>query len=1000
VRLKVQFYLFIALALTLSKPAIVAQDLNYTHFGIESEVRLPSNQVYGIVFGKNGVLWATTDRGVWRYDGYTSRQFTVSDGLKENTNLRIFPNPTGGIWVSSINNYLNSIIDDTVRLHPSSEDIHKLGNNSEFIQQISVQSDSSIYLCFNRPGLFRLKKGEKPVLVKEHLLNAEKGSVAIHYSPEQYYWDMDGLPDTNQNLQTTVTPEKDWIYLKCGVINNKNSYRKDICPIGKNEFLISVCNKAFHIKDGHLAGEKAFTQDVSGLFADKQGNFWIGLLGGGVLRFSSKNFNTEPSHYLNDEIITGIAQDHEGGYWFTTLTNGIFNANNLDINLFKSTTTDIRDNNFMSMTSDGRSVYVGTQSGLLYKYTELASHNYSIQEIKLQKPNGSIRKLYFTPDHHLMILNEELMEIDTLGRFRGVGEVKIYPFSYTKSSNGEWMVTYTGAIDVYKNSRVVRHWSAAELEKAFPGQKILKSAVNRIRTMLLDSWGRLWFGSQNSGLFSGKDSVIYQWDKKDTLLGRRILDIDQVGKNIWLSIADYGIGILHPDSTLTRITQKDGLLSDIIDAVFAENDSVVWVGTNNGLNRISFEPVTQKVTLISSFTVAEGLPSSGITQIIQNRDHIWVTTSQGVIDLGSGFIYQHPITPKLLTGPLIVNQQPRPLTSPMVLDAGKYDLVFNFKAITYRKPSHINYKYKLVGIDKDYIITNNLEARYPDLRHGTYTFCINASYTSEFDPFTEKTFIMEIKPHFYELKMMVVLYFMMLLALIYAIFNVTSKSIQTRELEKRQLLHAEKRALLSQMNPHFIFNSLNSIEHFILQHDEFQANNYLTNFSGLIRRILDNSKKNVITLQEEITTLCLYLGLEKLRFENEFENQIIKDDKIDYNETMIPPMLLQPFVENAIWHGLLPLKGKGVLTISFTDMQEYFKCCIVDNGIGRENALSLKGLKNTHVSNGIHNVEERIELLNKMNKRKISLTIYDLKRDDGTATGTSIEIIIPFELKT
>jgi two-component system, LytTR family, sensor kinase len=114
---------------------------------------------------------------------------------------------------------------------------------------------------------------------------------------------------------------------------------------------------------------------------------------------------------------------------------------------------------------------------------------------------------------------------------------------------------------------------------------------------------------------------------------------------------------------------------------------------------------------------------------------------------------------------------------------------------------------------------------------------------------------------------------------------------------------------------------LNSIQHFIIQHDEFQANNYLTNFSGLIRRILDNSRKNVIPLNEEITTLSLYLGMEKLRFENEFEYQIIKDPRIDYTETMIPPMLLQPFVENAIWHGLLPLKSKGTLKISFA-------CCM------------------------------------------------------------------------
>jgi LytS/YehU family sensor histidine kinase len=230
-------------------------------------------------------------------------------------------------------------------------------------------------------------------------------------------------------------------------------------------------------------------------------------------------------------------------------------------------------------------------------------------------------------------------------------------------------------------------------------------------------------------------------------------------------------------------------------------------------------------------------------------------------------------------------------------------------------------------------------------------------------------------------------------------FKVILSAAKKREMEKRQLLLAEKRSLLSQMNPHFIFNSLNSIQHFIIQNDQFQANNYLTNFSGLIRKILDNSKKNLIPLNEEIASLSLYLSMEQLRFENGFEYQLIKDNQIDYFETMIPPMLIQPLVENAIWHGLMPLKTMGSLTISFTSTGDYFTCLIEDNGIGREKSALVKNKKEPHASLGILNIQERIELINKMIKKKIYMVITDLRQADGTAAGTAVKIVLPIDLK-
>lgn len=1000
--MRVQYHLVFIIVtsfLILSKSSIHAQDLNYTHYTVESGLHLPSNEVYGIVFDKNDVLWAATDRGVWRYDGYTSRQFTVTDGLKENINLRIFSDSQGIIWVSSMNNYLFQIIGDSVRIHPMSDSIHEVETSSGFIQQISPNADSSFFLCFNRPGLLLFKESEKPVKQVEHRIGHGKATLAIHYDPDSFYWDMLHYPEENENLRTTVSTEHGWIYLTCGLVNLKNNFRKELSPIGKNEFLFSYSNKVFHIKDGKLIGERTFLNEIIDVYADKKGNFWIGLEKEGALRFPSGDLQSAPVRYLQGESITTITQDHEGNYWFSTANNGIFQANTLDISVYRIASAEDKDNIITAMASDGVNVYLGTQTGRLFKLTDLVNQNYQLKEIKLPYVDGAIRKLFFTPENHLIVFNGNLTEIDTLGRYRGIGRITGYPYDYIRNPDGEWMVSFTEAIMVVRNGRVTSWLDKKIFEPALPNQDKQLEAMTRIRCMFMDSSGRFWMGSQSSGLFSRQDSVTYSWLEKDKLFGKRTHDIVQAGDNIWVSIADYGIAVIHPDSTFIRITQKDQLSSDIIDVLFVENESVVWAGTNNGLNRISLQPGSQKPDSIAYYTISEGLPSNRIYQIIKHKNNIWIGTTQGVIRLNAEFIQPLKIPPRLEPGPLLVNDKEKELAPTLILGPDDKNLVFRYRAITYRKPHRLNYQYRLIGIDKDYIFTNNLESRYPDLNYGSYTYCINASYTNAFDPANEQRFSLLIKRHWYETKVMLVVYLLFLTGLIFVIFRMILKATKQREMEKRQLLNAEKRSLLSQMNPHFIFNSLNSIQHFIIQHDEFQANNYLTNFSGLIRKILDNSKKNLIPLNEEITTLSLYLGMEKLRFENDFEYQINKDSLIDYNETLIPPMFLQPFVENAIWHGLLPMKTYGNLTISFIHQNEYFQCRIEDNGIGREKASTLKGKKPSHVSTGIRNVEERIDLLNKINNKKIILQICDLRQPDGTASGTLVEIFLPFDLK-
>jgi len=213
---------------------------------------------------------------------------------------------------------------------------------------------------------------------------------------------------------------------------------------------------------------------------------------------------------------------------------------------------------------------------------------------------------------------------------------------------------------------------------------------------------------------------------------------------------------------------------------------------------------------------------------------------------------------------------------------------------------------------------------------------------------------------------------------------------------KNQLAQAETKALRAQMNPHFIFNSLNSINSFVMDQKHEIASEYLIKFSKLIRLILDNSRSETISIEKELETLKLYVLLEAGRFDDRFKCVYHIAEDIDTSSIMIPPMLLQPFVENAIWHGLMQKEGEGTITIEIKKVdEEFLNISITDDGIGREKAAELKSKSATHKSHGLKVTSQRIEMMNRLNSSGAQVNIVDLKDEQGWALGTRVELIIP-----
>ena len=219
------------------------------------------------------------------------------------------------------------------------------------------------------------------------------------------------------------------------------------------------------------------------------------------------------------------------------------------------------------------------------------------------------------------------------------------------------------------------------------------------------------------------------------------------------------------------------------------------------------------------------------------------------------------------------------------------------------------------------------------------------------------------------------------------------EKIKAREKEKvdlqNQIATTELKALRAQMNPHFIFNAINSVQYFMTSNDPQSSQKYLSKFARLIRYVLDNSKPGAIPLGNEIDALKLYMDLEALRFGGRFTYTVLITENIDLNYVQIPSMLIQPYVENAIWHGIMHKKGDGKITISITMKDAVLTCIVEDNGIGRLKSKEMKSSESlAYHSIGMSVTKERIELISKLNNIKPRVNIFDLYETKPLSTAS------------
>lgn len=578
---------------------------------------------------------------------------------------------------------------------------------------------------------------------------------------------------------------------------------------------------------------------------------------------------------------------------------------------------------------------------------------------------------------------------------------------------------------------------------------------NLIQFVLTDSKENLWVGTWNKGVFLRKKNGVWKWFQHEeknprSLPYNGLLCITETHDGeIWIGM-NSGAGLARYDPVTEEFDPaykggKNGLSNGGVNVLFEDHDRNLWVGTQGG----GLSKLDRTTGQFTTWFDYNGLASNFVFAINEDEaGKLWITTAQGVSVLNpqtntftpfpadfhfttnglepsgvmskSGLLYffkedyfyevdpsknfSVQESPKAVLKSIHVFDQEIPFKisgDPLHLSYRQNFFSFEFAAPEFINPDKLQYSYLLENFDKQWNhIGNRNFASYTNVPPGDYVFKVKANQPDERGIAPETSIRLLIQPPFWKTIWFKIFTGFVIVAAVLLAFYVRGNLIRKEERKKaayqQEMQELELKALRAQMNPHFIFNCMNSIQRYIYKNDQQSAVDLLQKFAALIRKILDNSEKKVVSLSEDIALLEDYLLLEQLRTEYLFDFKIEINNGLNADDIQVPSMLLQPFAENAIWHGLMPAKKKGLLQISITKFNHSLHCTIEDDGVGR-NQSALERSKTLHRPKGLQNTQERLRLMADHLKSSSSIEYLDLMDLHGKACGTKVKIEIPLE---
>ncbi|MCR6638366.1 MAG: histidine kinase [Sporocytophaga sp.] len=996
---------------------VSGQQYNFRNFSVEDG--LAQSQVYSISEDNNGNIWfGTRGGGLSRFDGIQFYNITVQEGLANNYIRTILKDHSGNLWIGT---------DNGLSKYDGSKFISYTGKHGLYNTTVNalIQDHKGTVWIGTADGLFHF---EKDTIVRfGRKLNAPRSKINCLFEDKsgaiwagtdfgiykflkgQSKYEMKQISSSDGLAGNQITNIRQdslgriWIctysggvsVISNGQINNLTKSNGlpgntiyDCLATDSKTIWLCTSNGIARLEDesGVLSvqniteAEGLANNVVMSLYKDSFGNIWFGTSGGGISKLGSERF----IHYKAIKGVFGnwvysIHEDHQGNKWFGTSEGGV---TKYDGRVFKrfSERNGFTASKVKYISEDNKgNLWMGTIADGIYLYNGKSFRNFN-------KKSGLSSNFI------------NYIHCDTSGII--------------------WLATAGGGIDFlipYNNTFKIKHITK---KNGLSG--------DRYNTLIKDNSGAIWAGSTDNGLSmiepdENFELKITNFDVTDGIRNNSIrCSAKDLKGNLYFGTADAGI-VKYQKGKFSFISSSQGLSSNNIYSLIFDNEGKLWAGSEKGIDRIELDKDSD-VIAVRHFGKAEGFIGIETIQNAVCKDHegnVWFGSikSATVFNNAKELSVKRPLVH--ITGMnLFYNRIENtsfgkdlakwyPVPEHLVLPYDQNHLTFEFIGIEQVNPEAVQYKWKLSGFDQDWSpASKKREAVYSNLPAGHYTFEVAAS--NELGNWSEvpASFNFVIKPPFWKtwwftLIILIALAIVLRMATRYAIRRLHDQNERERlKLETdRNLLELEQKALRMQMNPHFLFNCLNSIKGLIAEDKNNEAKIYLSKFAKLMRTMLDHSADSFVSLENEIASLQNYVELEKLSREDRFQFKVEVEDSIDKEFTGLPPMLIQPFVENAIIHGLTSKSSKGIVVVSFNMEGDYLKCTIEDNGVGREKAKMLKDESITkHKSAAISVTQERLNILNrKLNQKEMKIQITDLKDQNEQPAGTRVELFVPFQ---
>jgi ligand-binding sensor domain-containing protein len=950
-----------------------AQQKTYRHFTVKEG--LAGNNVYYVMQDKKGYIWVGTETGLSKYDGTRFRNFYHKDGLPDNEVLQLAEDRENRLWILSFSQALSYIHNDT---------IYNAQNTPELAIPLPLAGTSYYQQWCEDPvsGNWFSSSGE-----------------LLQYLPGQPLKRWLTVKRFSGRIENVYPAGKDHFY----IVSRKNIYlwnkktdliqplleKPDnfICQYrqsgnlffasGGNQLLVYQMQPDYTLS---LLAKKEMPYPILGITTSRNGSLCISFHSKGCLVYPSAQsmLNNEAGRwFLEGRTVTSFCNDHEDNNWFSTLNDGLYMVQSTDVTV-RTTSDGLFDNNIITIAVDKETgtVYGGYTRGVVDKI-----EGTTVKHLLLSAPDSRNNIYHILPasDNNIYVAaNMGLYRISKKGDHKPYNKIKGSTKYVYETSEGTILAGNYGSLFTVRNDTLET--------QLYTGRCI---------SIAEDARKRIYIGTQY-GIF------IYDKNQVKKLTSDSLLSVSRItgmrfspGGLLWVATNQNGIFVFKDSLLLTRIHEGNGLSSNICKHLRTDGDSTAWVATHNGACRIQYRFNNSLSYTIDAFDEGSGLPTNEINDILIKGDSVWMATPAGLVTMSKHT--RLSIYPPLIYVSHVSNGRhffKGHLPVELGYPSGNLDIFFS--SVSFNTGGFISYRYMLEGADDGWSITTANQLSYSALKPGTYTFIVYAITKNGVKSTRPARIQITIHPAWWQRRIFKLFAALLAAALLYLLYRSSINQVKKSEAKKTQIhqrmADLELQAIRARMNPHFIFNVLTAIQGFIAGEDKRAAHKYLSAFASLIRNTLDHSRNNLLLLGEETEMLKAYMELEKLRFKNKFNYEIIIDPALQKDTLFLPGMLLQPHIENAINHGLRYREGDGgLLHIHFRLEGFSLVCTVKDNGIGIERSRQLKAEQpRMHRSEGMNLTIKRIEVLNIMYNIQISTNVKT-----GDHTGTEVTITIP-----